>query len=199
MSKYVLREFYQLCDGGKCEDFLTESEKVQVRENKAFFLTGVMQRADAENGNGRVYPEQTLRREVENYKNLIAQNRAVGELDHPDDSVINLKNVSHIVTDVWWNGKDVMGKLKILDTPAGNILKALISNGVTLGISSRALGSVRESQGKTIVEDDLQLICFDIVSEPSTKGAFLNLSEAKKAASLTKSDKLVRLLNDIIE
>jgi hypothetical protein len=199
MSKYVLREFYQLCDGGKCEDFLTESEKVQVRENKAFFLTGVMQRADAENGNGRVYPEQTLRREVENYKNLIAQNRAVGELDHPDDSVINLKNVSHIVTDVWWNGKDVMGKLKILDTPAGNILKALISNGVTLGISSRALGSVRESQGKTIVEDDLQLICFDIVSEPSTKGAFLNLSEAKKAASLTKSDKLTRLLNDILE
>jgi hypothetical protein len=199
MSKYVLREFYQLCDGGKCDDFLTESEKVQVRENKAFFLTGVMQRADAENGNGRVYPEQTLRREIENYKNLIAQNRAVGELDHPDDSVINLKNVSHIVTDVWWNGKDVMGKLKILDTPAGNILKSLISNGVTLGISSRALGSVKESQGKTIVEDDLQLICFDIVSEPSTKGAFLNLSEAKKSVEMTKSDKLTRLLNDILE
>lgn len=199
MSKYVLREFYQLCDGGKCEDFLTESEKLQVRENKAFFLTGVMQRADAENGNGRVYPQRTLEREIENYKNLIAQNRAVGELDHPDDSVINLKNVSHLVTDVWWNGKDVMGKLKILDTPAGNILKALISSGVTLGISSRALGSVKESQGKTIVEDDLQLICFDIVSEPSTKGAFLNLSEAKKPVELTKSDKLVRLINDIID
>jgi hypothetical protein len=199
MSKYVLREFYQLCDGGKCEDLLTEAEKAMVREQKAFFLTGVMQRADAQNGNGRVYPEQTLRREIENYKNLIAQNRAVGELDHPDDSVINLKNVSHLVTDVWWNGKDVMGKLKILDTPAGNILKALISSGVTLGISSRALGSVHESQGKTIVEDDLQLICFDIVSEPSTKGAFLNLSESKKPAEMTKSDKLVRLLNDIIE
>ncbi len=198
MSKYVLREFYQLCDGGKCEDFLTESEKVQVRENKAFYLTGVMQRADAQNGNGRVYPEQTLRREIENYKNLITQNRAVGELDHPDDSVINLKNVSHIVTDVWWNGKDVMGKLKILDTPSGNILKSLINNGVTLGISSRALGSVKESQGKTIVEDDLQLICFDIVSEPSTKGAFLNLSESKKAPQTTKSDKLVRLINDIL-
>jgi hypothetical protein len=199
MSKYVLREFYQLCDGGKCEDLLTESEKTLVREQKAFFLTGVMQRADAQNGNGRVYPQKTLEREIENYKNIIAQNRAVGELDHPDDSVINLKNVSHIVTDVWWNGKDVMGKLKILDTPAGNILKALISNGVTLGISSRALGSVRESQGKTIVEDDLQLICFDIVSEPSTKGAFLNLSEAKKPAEMTKSDKLVRLINDIID
>jgi hypothetical protein len=112
MSKYVLREFYQLCDGGKCEDLLTENEKALVREQKAVFLTGILQRADAENGNGRVYPERTLRREIENYKNLISQNRAVGELDHPDDSVINLKNVSHVVTDVWWNGKDVMGKLK---------------------------------------------------------------------------------------
>lgn len=199
MSKYVLREFYQLCDGGKCEDLLTEAEKALVREQKAVFLTGILQRADAENGNGRVYPERTLRREIENYKNLISQNRAVGELDHPDDSVINLKNVSHVVTDVWWNGKDVMGKLKVLDTPAGNILKALINSGVTLGISSRALGSVRESQGKTIVEDDLQLICFDIVSEPSTKGAFLGLSESKKTVSLTKSDKLVRLINDILD
>jgi hypothetical protein len=199
MSKYVLREFYQLCDGGKCEDLLTEAEKVMVREQKAVFLTGVLQRADALNGNGRVYPEQTLRREIENYKNLISQNRAVGELDHPDDSVINLKNVSHVVTDVWWNGKDVMGKLKVLDTPSGNILKALINSGVTLGISSRALGSVKEVQGKTMVEDDLQLICFDIVSEPSTKGAFLGLSEAKKAAPLTKSDKLVRMINDILD
>ena len=199
MSKYVLREFYQLCDGGKCEDLLTEAEKVMVREQKAVFLTGVLQRADALNGNGRVYPEQTLRREIENYRNLISQNRAVGELDHPDDSVINLKNVSHMVTDVWWNGKDVMGKLKVLDTPAGNILKALINSGITLGISSRALGSVKEVQGKTMVEDDLQLICFDIVSEPSTKGAFLGLSEAKKTAPLTKSDKLVRMINDILD
>ena len=119
--------------------------------------------------------------------------------DHPDDSVINLKNVSHMVTEVWWNGADVMGKIKVLDTPSGNILKALISNGVTLGISSRALGSVHESQGKTIVEDDLQLICFDIVSEPSTKGAFLGLSESKKSPQLTKSDKLVRMIGDILK
>lgn len=199
MTKYVLREFYQLCDDGKCEDLLTEAEKSMVRENKAVFLTGVMQRSDAQNGNGRVYPRKTLEREIENYKNLISQNRAVGELDHPDASVINLKNVSHIVTDVWWNGNDVMGKLKVLDTPSGEILKSLIRNGVTLGISSRALGSVHESQGKTIVEDDLQLICFDIVSEPSTKGAFLNLSEAKNPVQLTKSDKLVRLINDILK
>lgn len=199
MSKHILREFYQLCDGGKCEDLLTEQEKTMVRENKTVFLTGVMQRSNHQNGNGRVYPRKILEREIENYKNLISQNRAVGELDHPSDSVINLKNVSHIVTDIWWNGDDVMGKIKVLDTPAGEILKSLIKNGVTLGISSRALGSVHESQGKTIVEDDLQLICFDIVSEPSTKGAFLSLSESKNKIHLTKSDKLVRLINDILE
>ena len=199
MSKFILREFYQLCEGGKCEDLLTESEKIMVRENKVVFLTGVLQRADALNGNGRVYPRKTLEREIENYKNLIASNRAIGECDHPDDSVINLKNVSHMVTEVWWNGADVMGKIKVLDTPSGNILKALINNGVTLGISSRALGSVHESQGKTIVEDDLQLICFDIVSEPSTKGAFLGLSESKKSPQLTKSDKLVRMIGDILK
>lgn len=198
MTKYVLREFYQLCDGGKCDDFLTENEKIQVKENKAFYLTGVLQRADALNGNGRVYPRHILEREIENYKTVISQNRAIGECDHPNDSVINLKNVSHMVTDIWWNGNDVMGKIKILDTPAGNILKSLIQNGVTLGISSRALGSVNEKGGKTIVEEDLQLICFDIVSEPSTKGAFLNLSEVKKRQEITKEDKLIGLIDSIL-
>ena len=200
MSKYVLREFYQLCDGGKCEDLLTEAEKVMVREQKAVFLTGVLQRADALNGNGRVYPEHTLRREIENYKNLISQNRAVGELDHPDDSVINLKNVSHVVTDVWWNGKDVMGKIQVLNTPSGQVLRELVNANVKIGISSRGTGSVRESRGETIVEDDFQLICFDFVQEPSTPGAFM-MSEGKRRDMnqvFSKADKLNRLLNDII-
>ncbi len=118
--------------------------------------------------------------------------------DHPDDSVINLKNVSHMVTDVWWKGNDVIGKIKVLDTPSGNIIKSLINNGVTLGISSRSLGSVTESKGKTIVEPDLTLLCFDLVNEPSTFGAFMNLSEAKNLTSLTKSDKLFNLLKDIV-
>lgn len=162
-------------------------------------LTGVMQRADAKNGNGRVYPENILRREVENYKKLISENRALGELDHPDESVINLKNASHIVTDIWWNGKDVMGKVKVLSTPSGQILKSLVESGVKLGISSRGLGSVKEKAGLTYVEDDFQLICFDFVSEPSTTGAFMNLSESKKAPNIfNKSDKINRLLNDII-
>jgi hypothetical protein len=198
MNKFLLREYFELCEGGVCQDLLTEAEKVFVK-NGGMMLTGVMQRADAKNGNGRVYPENILRREVENYKKLVAENRALGELDHPDESVINLKNASHIVTDIWWNGKDVMGKVKILTTPSGQILKSLVESGVKLGISSRGLGSVREKAGLTYVEDDFQLICFDFVSEPSTVGAFMNLSESKKSPNIfNKSDRINRLLNDII-
>ena len=198
MNKFLLREYFELCEGGVCQDLLTEAEKVFVKSG-GMMLSGVIQRADAKNGNGRVYPENVLRREVENYKKLIAENRALGELDHPDESVINLKNASHIVTDIWWNGKDVMGKVKVLSTPSGQILKSLVESGVKLGISSRGLGSVKEKMGLTYVEDDFQLICFDFVSEPSTNGAFMNLSESKKAPNIfTKSDKINRILNDII-
>lgn len=118
--------------------------------------------------------------------------------DHPDESVINLKNVSHMVTDIWWNGDDVMGKIKILDTPSGRIIKDLINGGVTLGISSRAMGSVKEAQGITMVEDDLQLICFDLVAEPSTNKAFMYMTEAKNRPLTTKGDRLNRLLNEIV-
>jgi hypothetical protein len=198
MSQFLLREYFELCEGGVCQDLLTEAEKVFVKGG-GMMLTGVMQRADAKNGNGRVYPENILRREVENYKKLVAENRALGELDHPDESVINLKNASHIVTDIWWNGKDVMGKVKILTTPSGQILKSLVESGVKLGISSRGLGSVKEKAGLTYVEDDFQLICFDFVSEPSTMGAFMKLSESKKTPNIfNKSDRINRLLNDII-
>lgn len=199
MKKGLLREYYELCEGGICQDFLTESEKLQVK-NGTMFLTGVMQRADAKNGNGRVYPRHILRREVENYKRLIGENRAVGELDHPDDSVINLKNVSHMVMDVWWQGDDVMGKIKILDTPSGRIAKDLINSGVTLGISSRALGSVKEAAGSTVVEDDLQLICFDLVAEPSTNEAYMfpTNSTNKMNENITKEKKLENLLKDIM-
>lgn len=198
MNKFLLREYFELCEGGVCQDLLTEAEKVLVK-NGTMFLTGVMQRADAKNGNGRVYPENILRREVENYKKLVSENRALGELDHPDESVINLKNASHIVTDIWWNGKDVMGKVKVLSTPSGQILKSLVESGVKLGISSRGLGSVKERAGLTMVEEDFQLICFDFVSEPSTIGAFMNLSESKKSPNIfTKADRINRLLNDIV-
>ena len=172
MSKKLLTEFYELCPDGMCPDLLTEREKKEIA-NGAMYLTGRIQTADKQNGNGRVYPYEVLKREIDNYKKIVQDNRACGELDHPDDSVVNLKNVSHMVVDCWWEGKDVMGKMKILDTPSGQTVKGLINSGVKLGISSRGLGSVRESMGKTIVEQDFQLICFDIVSEPSTPDAFV--------------------------
>ena len=199
MSQVLLREYYELCEGGVCQDLLTEAEKRFVSEG-GMILSGVMQKSDTQNGNGRVYPHRVLVREVENYKKLVKERRALGELDHPDDSVINLKNASHMVTDVWFEGKSVMGKVQVLDTPSGNILRSLVSSGVKLGISSRGMGSVSESQGSTVVEDDFQLICFDFVSEPSTPNAFM-MREAKEFGStniFTKADKINRLINDII-
>jgi len=172
MSKNLLREFYALCEGGICPDLLTEREKREMA-NGTLYLSGRLQTADKKNGNGRVYPHEVLKREIGNYMDIVKDNRACGELDHPDDSVVNLKNVSHIVTDIWWEGKDVMGKIKVLDTPSGRILKDLINAGVKLGISSRGLGSVKESMGVVTVENDFQLICFDMVSEPSTPNAYV--------------------------
>ena len=179
MKKILLTEFNELCKDGICRDLLSEREKREV-ENGTLYLSGRIQTADKKNGNGRSYPFKVLKREVDNYKKIVQDNRACGELDHPDDSVINLKNVSHIVTDVWWEGKDVMGKIKVLDTPSGRILKDLINAGVKLGISSRGLGSVKESMGNTVVQEDFELICFDIVSEPSTPNAFVYPKEQSR-------------------
>tara|TARA_R100000234_G_scaffold69014_2_gene42330 strand:+ start:815 stop:1426 length:612 start_codon:yes stop_codon:yes gene_type:complete len=200
MSKLLLREYYELCEGGVCQDFLTEAEKRMVKEGHVF-LTGVMQRADARNGNGRVYPGPILERETNNYKKLVKERRALGELDHPDDSVINLKNASHLVTDIWWDQGAVMGKIQVLNTPSGQVLKELVNAGVKLGISSRGMGSVHESNGNTIVEDDFQLICFDMVSEPSTTGAFMTpqqINESTVKGVFTKADRINRALNDIL-
>ena len=172
MSKQLLREYYELCDGGVCQDLLTEAEKKYVAEG-GMILSGCMQKANTPNGNGRVYPDKVLRREIQIYMKLVKERRALGELDHPDDSVINLKNASHLVTDIWWDGDSVMGKVKVLNTPSGKILQALVKDDCKLGISSRSLGSLDESKGHAIVQEDLQLICFDFVSEPSTPGAFI--------------------------
>jgi hypothetical protein len=196
MPKLLLTEFYELCEGGTCQDLLTEDEKRFVA-NGGLILSGVMQRADAKNGNGRVYPRLVLEREVENYKKLVKERRALGELDHPEDSVINLKNASHLVTEVWWDGSDVMGKVKVLNTPSGQVLRELANSGVNLGISSRGMGSVHESNGETIVEDDFQLICFDFVSEPSTTGAFM-VKENKQPNIITKADRINRALNEVL-
>jgi len=173
MSKTLLREFYALCEGGVCLDLLNEEEQKFMKDG-GLILSGRLQTANKKNGNGRIYPHEVLKREINNYMNVVKDNRACGELDHPDDSVVNLKNVSHIITDIWWEGKDVMGKIKVLDTPSGRILKDLVNAGVKLGISSRGLGSVKEGIGGTVtVESDFQLICFDMVAEPSTPNAYV--------------------------
>ena len=202
MKKVLLREYYELCEGGVCQDMLTEAEKKYVA-NGGMILTGKLQEAEVENGNRRVYPKPILEREMKNYMMLVKENRALGELDHPDDSVINLKNASHMVTDAWWDGNNVMGKVKVLNTPSGKILQQLVNDGVKLGISSRALGSVNESEGRTMVQEDLQLICFDFVSEPSTPNAYMALQEAKDIRIETdifdKKYKLNRMLNEILE
>ena len=202
-KKVLLREYHALCEGGICQDFLTESEKRMVNEEGAVFLTGIIQCAEQKNGNGRIYPEGVLRREMKSYQKIIDENRALGELDHPDDSVVNLRNVSHMVTECWWDGQKVMGKIRALDTPAGNILKSLAKSGVSLGISSRGMGSVQEGKEGTMVEDDFQLICFDIVSEPSTTAAYLTLSESQQREirnkAWTKADRINRALYDVLK
>jgi len=199
MAKQLLREYYELCDGSSCQDLLTEDEKRYVKEG-GMMLSGMMQMAEVENGNKRVYPLTILEREVKNYKKLVKDNRALGELDHPEDSVINLRNVSHQVTDIWMDDNKVMGKMKVLDTPSGGILRSLIDSGCSIGISSRGLGSVTENSGRTMVEDDFQLICFDMVSEPSTPGAFMMRENKNRLNEVfTKADRINRALNKILE
>lgn len=172
-------------------------------------VSGVLQRAEAKNQNGRIYPKKILMREVQKYQqNQIKENRALGELDHPDSSVINLKNVSHNVLEVKWNGDDVVGKVEILPTPSGNILKQLLGAGIRLGISSRGMGTVEEISENTVqVQDDFELIGWDFVSNPSTHGAFMYPSghqneglirEGISLETITKIDpKIQRIHNNI--
>jgi hypothetical protein len=198
MAQQLLREYYELCEAGVCQDLLTEAEKTFVRGG-GMMLTGKLQEADVQNGNGRVYPMNIMEREVKKYAQVVEDRRALGELDHPESSVINLVNVSHMVTEVWMDGPSVMGKIKVLETPSGQILKALVESGVKTGISSRGMGSVTERMGKTIVEDDFQLICFDVVSEPSTPNAFMALSENRLVnEQVEKNNKIINLMNEII-
>ena len=147
-----------------------------IKENDGkIIVSGVLQRAEAKNQNGRVYPKEILIREVKKYQqNQIKERRALGELDHPDSSVVNLRNVSHNVLECHWKGNDVVGMVEILPTPSGNILKNLLGAGIRLGISSRGLGSVKEINENTVeVQDDFELIGWDFVSNPSTHGAFM--------------------------
>ena len=176
-----------------------------LRESKerpgVFEVEGVMQRAGKQNQNGRVYDKKVLIREVNNYmENFVKVGNAYGELDHPESPIVSLKNASHVVKDLWWEGNDLCGRVELLNTPAGNIVKAIIQGGHTIGIASRGTGSVKPTnEGYLEVQDDFELVCWDFVSNPSTHGAFMNpISLNEGAAKQDKYCKLDSILNDIL-
>jgi hypothetical protein len=155
-------------------EFSPEQINESIEKNSGKLLVrGILQKASEQNQNGRVYTRSLLEREAGKYNELINDRRALGELDHPESSVVNLQNVSHNVKKMWWEGDSLLGDVEVLGTPSGNILKELFKAGITLGISSRGMGTTRESEGKTLVNDDFELVAFDFVSNPSTRGAFL--------------------------
>lgn len=163
-------------------------------------LKGKLQEADQKNGNGRVYPKDILMKEMNRYLSENVKTRtAMGELDHPDSEVVNLANVSHLITNVWWEGNDVMGELELLNTPSGKIAQEIITSGIPLGISSRAMGSVKQmSEGTVEVKDDLAIIGFDLVSNPSTPNAYMKLSEGKIYQQTNHQNRINELITDII-
>lgn len=166
-------------------------------------MKGILQKSETLNQNGRVYPRPILEREIRNYQKFIKENRALGECDHPDSSIVELKKVSHIIREAYMDGDVCYGVVELLDTPCGKILQSLVESGVTLGISSRGVGSTKRDGDLQIVQDDFQLICWDFVAEPSTPGAFM-MAEGKKIDPnelkkvFTRDDRLDRIFNDII-
>ena len=182
---------------------LTESNGSAYGIPGGFVVQGVLQRAGAKNQNGRIYPKPILERECKRYQHeYISQNRALGELDHPESSVVNLNNVSHNVLKIWWEGDDLKGAVQILDTPSGKILKELFKAGITLGISSRGLGSVKElrSEGVVEVQEDFELICWDFVSNPSTQGAFMRPTKMNESVTQPKNkyDRVNSIITSIL-
>lgn len=189
----------------ECNDFDYTVDMVnesKIQNAGKIILKGILQKADTLNQNGRVYPRAILEREVRNYQKFIKENRALGELDHPDTSVVELKNVSHVIREAWLDGLVVYGTVELLNTPSGKILQSLVESGIKLGISSRGVGSTRKQGDSQVVQDDFQLICWDFVSEPSTPGAFM--TEGRRASRIdlnkhfTQSDRIDRILNDIL-
>ena len=179
-----------------------------MKENSGkLIVKGVLQRAEAKNQNGRIYPREILEREADKYTSeFIKQRRAMGELDHPESSVVNLQNVSHNVKEMHWEGDNLLGTVEVLGTPSGNILKELFKSGIKLGISSRGMGSVESvNEGEAQeVQDDFELIAFDFVSNPSTHGAFLHPTNESinesKIVGRTCGDycKVESVINDIM-
>ena len=187
-------------------EILPKQISESMKENNGkLVVRGVLQRAGTKNQNGRIYPKEILMREAKKYfKNFIDQKRAMGELDHPESSVVNLANVSHNITEMSWNGDDLVGTVEVLGTPSGNILKELFKSGIKLGISSRGMGSVEtmtEDEDSQEVQPDFELIAFDFVSNPSTHGAFMHpMHESIEHTAVrdTKYGKVEAVINDIL-
>ena len=174
---------------------LTEG-KLSNRGNP--MVEGILATAEVKNGNGRYYPKELWEREIDKYMESVKQNRALGELDHPESSVINLKNVSHNITEMWWDGDEVYGKIEILPTPSGNILKALIENNITVGVSSRGMGSLEDRGGVLEVQDDFELLCWDFVSTPSNPGSYMEIVTEGKLAQINKYQGVNSIVNEIL-
>jgi len=159
------------------------SEMRETDFSQDIILFAVLQKYDTPNKNGRIYPELLLKRENEKYQTLIKKGGALSELNHPSSSLIDLDRVSHSILETWWDGKILMGKIKLFTSPGwkkmgivstkGDQAAMLIMNGATLGISSRGVGSLKNVKGQNIVQDDFELVCFDLVSSPSTPGAYV--------------------------
>jgi len=197
MSKQLIVEYIPFKPVGS----LNEQSGAAYGIPGGIVVQGVLQRAGAKNQNGRVYPKNILMRECQRYqREYIDQHRALGELDHPESSVVNLNNVSHNVLKIWWNGDDLLGAVQILETPSGNILKSLFKAGITLGISSRGMGSVKElrSEGVVEVQEDFELICWDFVSNPSTQGAFMRPKGINESTDTNTAKNKYNCVNSII-
>ena len=195
-KKFLLKEFTAF--------EYNDDEAAKHEEGKPLVLNGILQKANTLNQNGRVYPRQILEREIRNYEKLIRENRAFGELDHANEPIVNMKNISHVIREIWMEGDVVYGKVEILPTPSGKIIEALISRKCKPGISSRALGSLQRENNVNVVQDDLQIICWDFVSEPSTPNAFMTLAESREYDMstirniFTKSDLVDRAVNETL-
>jgi len=196
MSKQLLVEYTQF-------NITPQQLNESLKNNGKLIVTGVIQRADVPNQNGRIYPMDILKREANNYtNNFIKNHQAVGELDHPNSDTISLKNVSHNILELWWKGNELCAKIEILTTPSGNILSELIKNGITVGISSRGMGSVKEINESTVeVQNDFEILCWDFVSTPSTHGAFMrpiNESKGNKTEIVDKYAKVKQIIDNIL-
>ena len=201
--KYVIAEYF---------DF--KADRNVILEAEASFkpikLKGILQKANTQNRNGRVYPYEILKREADKYMEAVKERRALSELDHPESPIVSLSNSSHLITNMWWEGETLMGEVELLETEAGNKVKGLLKSGVMLGISSRGVGSVKNVRGTDVVQEDFELIAFDFVSSPSTPGAYMfkegrqwgmtklidDKKDARKDVFLEKEIKIITLSND---